>query len=103
MGKVINFGFNADDTPSGHLNYKDKDPSQNFHLISEEILTFTQTAVNRVEFTGTGRIGSEIVMFRVVVEDNGEPGSNDKFQIEIIGRSYTRSGNLTQGNIQFHR
>lgn len=102
LGKVVNFGFNADPTPSGHLNYQDKE--QDIHLVSDSIDSFSQTGPNEVTFTGRGHVGNDPVMFTVKVEDNGEPGTNDKFSIVITGgRTSSRSGTLTQGNIQFHR
>lgn len=102
LAKVVNFGFNVDPVPSGHLNYQDKE--QNIHLISDQITSFMQTGPNTVEFTGVGRIGSTMVMFKVTVEDKGEPGRMDTFRIEITGPiTSTRAGTLTQGNIQFHR
>ncbi|MEO7658430.1 MAG: post-COAP-1 domain-containing protein [Pyrinomonadaceae bacterium] len=102
VGKTVNFGFNADALPSGHLNYTDKE--QNIHLVSDAITTFTQTGPNAVMFTGRGRVGSQMVEFTVWVEDNGEPGTNDYFKIVITGGVVsTREGRLTTGNIQFHR
>ena len=102
MGKVINFGFNADPVPSGHLNYWDKE--QDIHLVSDSITSFTQTGPNKVTFTGTGHVGSSMVTFQVEVEDNGEPGiGNDRFKIVIMGPvTSMRDGTLTQGNIQIH-
>ena len=103
MGKTVNFGFNAfEPTPSGQLNYLDKE--NNIHLVSDSITSFTQTGPNKVTFTGTGHVGSSMVTFQVDVEDNGEPGiGNDKFRIVIMGSvTSTRDGTLTQGNIQFH-
>lgn len=100
--KVVNFGFNADPAPSGHLNYQDKE--QDIHLVSDSIDTFSQTGPNEVTFTGRGHVDADAVMFTVRVQDNGEPGTNDYFEIHITGgRVSNRAGNLTQGNIQFHR
>lgn len=100
--KVVNFGFNADPTPSGHLNYWDKE--QDIHLVSDSIDSFMQTGPNEVTFTGTGHVGAGISQFTVKVQDNGEPGTNDTFMIVITGAgASTRSGTLSQGNIQIHR
>jgi hypothetical protein len=101
--KVVSFGFNANMTLSGHLNYQDKE--QGLHLVSTQILTFVETGPNEVTFSGTGTIGRDPVNFEVTVRDNGEPGrNNDFFRIEITGTHMsTRAGNLTQGNIQIHR
>lgn len=100
--KVVNFGFNADPTPSGHLNYHDKE--QDIHLVSDSIDSFAQTGPNEVTFTGTGHVGAGVSQFTVKVQDNGEPGTNDTFMIVITGAgASTRSGTLSQGNIQIHR
>jgi hypothetical protein len=100
LGKVVDFGFNADPVPSGHLNYWDKE--NNIHLVSDSITSFTQTGPNTVVFSGIGHIGNTTVMFTVEVEDNGEPGTNDTFKIMITGGYPPRAGVLTQGNIQIH-
>jgi hypothetical protein len=102
LGKVVSFGFNADNALSGHLNYKDQD--QDIHLVSTRILTFVQTGPNEITFSGTGTIGRDPVTFEVTARDNGEPGRNDFFRIEITGSHMSsRAGNLSQGNIQVHR
>jgi hypothetical protein len=102
LDKAVNFGFNADPTPSGHLNYQDQE--QGIHLVSDSIDSFTQTGPNEVTFTGTGHVGSGPSQFTVKVQDNGEPGTNDTFAIVITGAgASSRSGTLSQGNIQIHR
>lgn len=102
LGKVVNFGLNADISLSGHLNYQDKD--QDIHLVSTKILTFVETGPNEITFSGTGTVGRNPVSFEVTVRDNGEPGRNDFFRIEITGSHMSsRAGNLSQGNIQVHR
>lgn len=102
LAKVVSFGFNADRSMSGHLNYQDKE--QGIHLVSTRILTFVETGPNEVTFSGTGTVGRDPVNFEVTVRDNGEPGKNDFFRIEISGtHTSTRAGNLSQGNIQVHR
>ena len=102
LGKIVNFGFNADSSLRGHLNYKDDEEA--IHLVSTKILTFLQTGPNEVTFSGTGTIGNDPVSFEVTVVDNGEPGREDFFRIEITGsRNSTRAGTLSRGNIQVHR
>ena len=102
LDKAVNFGFNADPTPSGHLNYWDN--AQNIHLVSDAITSFSQTGPNEVTFTGTGHVGTGPSTFTVTVQDNGEPGTNDTFSIVIMGAgASSRSGTLSQGNIQIHR
>jgi hypothetical protein len=102
FAKVVSFGFNADKAMSGHLNYQDNE--QGIHLVSTKILTFVETGPNEVTFSGTGTVGRDPVNFEVTVRDNGQPGGNDFFRIEISGSHMsTRAGNLSQGNIQVHR
>ena len=98
----VSFNFNADNSPTGHLNYRDD--AEGIHLVSSRITTFLQTGSNEVTFSGTGTIGDVAVAFEVTVVDNGEPGRNDVFRIEISGgRTSSRSGTLTRGNIQVHK
>jgi len=103
LNKVVNFGFKVDNIPGGHLNYQDDE--QNIHLVSDSIDSFSYNpATNEVIFSGRGHVDRDPVFFTVRVVDNGEPGTNDTFSIIITGlRTSSRSGTLTQGNIQFHR
>ena len=102
IAKVVNFGFNADNSMSGHLNYQDKE--QGIHLVSTKILSFVETGPNEVTFSGTGTVDRLPVSFEVTVRDSGEPGRSDFFRIEISGSVVSsRAGNLTRGNIQVHR
>ncbi len=87
---------------SDPLNYQGK--QQDVHLVSDSIDSFTKTGPNEVTFTGPGHVGAGISQFTVKVQDNGEPGTNDTFMIVITGAgASTRSGTLSQGNIQIHR
>jgi hypothetical protein len=103
LDKSATFGFNADNTPSGHLNYWDK--PMGIHLVSDSITSFTPgPGPNEVTFTGTGHVGVGPSTFTVTVQDNGEPGTSDMFSITIVGTGASnRSGTLSQGNIQIHR
>ena len=101
-GKVVSFQINVDDLPSGRLKYNDKE--QDIDLVSDKITGFTRLADSKVMFTGEATINGNKVTFTVEVEDNGEPGTNDRFKILITGAvNSTREGVLTQGNIQFHK
>lgn len=102
LGKTISFEINADDLPSGRLKYQDKE--QNINFASDRITGFTRLASNKVMFSGEATINGQAVMFTVEVEDNGEPGTNDRFKITITGAANSmREGALTQGNVQFHK
>jgi hypothetical protein len=50
-------------------------------------------------FAGVDKNG---VPFTAYVEDNGEPGRNDVFQISINGVPQNGNGALTGGNVQIH-
>ena len=59
---------------------------------------------NTATFSGSGtnqRTGAT-VSFTVTVQDNGEPGSSDTFQITGSGFAGA-SGTLHSGNIQIHK
>ena len=102
LGKTVSFEINADDLPSGRLKYSDKE--QGIEFASDQITGFTRVAGNKVVFTGQANINGQQVLFTVEVEDNGDPGTNDRFKITITGAvNSTREGELTQGNIQFHK
>ena len=103
LGKVVNFGFKVDNIPSGHLNYQDDE--LNIHLVSDTIDSYSYDPLtNEVTFTGRGHVDRDIAFFTVKVRDNGEPGTSDTFSITITGgRTSSRSGTLSKGNIQFHR
>jgi len=102
LGKTVSFEINADDLPSGRLKYHDKE--QNINFASDRITGFTRLASNKVMFSGEATINGQAVMFTVEVEDNGDPGTNDRFKITIAGAvNSMREGALTQGNVQFHK
>jgi len=46
--------------------------------------------------------GSGAFTYKVIVVDNGEPGRNDSFSIEL-SNGYNASGTLHGGNIQLHK
>jgi hypothetical protein len=56
---------------------------------------------------GTAKVnGKGSFTYKVIVVDNGEPGRNDSFSLEVSndsGYSYSTSGTLKGGNIQLHR
>ncbi len=100
--KIRSFTINADRSLSGHVHYRDS--MENFEMVSTSITSFAQTGPNQVTFSGTGTVDRDPVNFEIVVEDNGEPGTNDFFKITITGaRNSSHSGNLSQGNIEAHR
>jgi hypothetical protein len=54
------------------------------------------------QIEGVARVNDHnMVTYKVVVTDNGEPGRNDKFSLEL-SNGYFISGTLDGGNIQLH-
>ena len=102
FGKTVSFEINVDDLPSGRLKYVDKE--QGVEFASDRITGFTRVSTTKVVFTGEATINGQKVLFTVEVDDNGDPGTNDRFKITIMGAvTSTREGALTKGNIQFHK
>lgn len=106
-GKNLNFGFvvnsNTSTTPTGNLEFQSKIGNINLHSTSFYSLSVYSSTL--AVFSGTATInGDPGHTFKVIIEDNGEPGRNtDKFSIEIDGGTYSTSGKLTAGNIQIHK
>jgi len=50
---------------------------------------------------GTCEINGVSATYRVTVSDNGEPGRQDSFTLELSS-GYFATGNLDGGNIQLH-
>lgn len=70
---------------------------------STSITTYTQIddVTRRIE--GVANVnGKEEFTFICIVSDNGEPGSNDFFSLEL-SNGYNVSGMLNGGNIQLHK
>ncbi|RZN37494.1 MAG: PKD domain-containing protein [Methanophagales archaeon ANME-1-THS] len=103
--KKANFGFVAKqeefEDPSGNLQYIDHDTGMKLHSDSIDSISASGTTAT---FTGTATIdGTSGYNFTVYVEDNGEPGDNDYFKIEIPEHgNYVAEGQLQGGNIQIH-
>ena len=81
------------------------DKVQEINLHSVKITTMTiNPAKTKGTFGGTATVnGVKGFTFIVEVEDNGEPGKNDKFKITIPERSYIKSSTSINGNIQIHK
>ncbi|MDD5542571.1 MAG: PPC domain-containing protein, partial [Acidobacteriia bacterium] len=99
-GQDEKFDFEADNVPSGHVQYQDK--ANNIDLVSTSMSFFQSSGANCISFGGTARVnGSAGHLFTINACDNGEPGTGtDSFSISI-DNSYSRSGTLTKGNIEF--
>ena len=104
LGGRGTFGLTArasvDGTPSGNLTYQDHS------LLSRTVKSTSITSVvvdgDCARINGTATVnGSGAVDFQTQVCDNGEPGNNDTFSINMSD-GYSASGTLRGGNIQIH-
>ena len=115
---AASFGFNAmwfskDPTPKGELNYIDHSTGMHVHIHILDYLEVWQPnpgnkpeALRYAIFGGPCRINGVGGYYADVwVEDDGEPGTADKFQITLstgyVGGS--QIVNLLAGNIQIHK
>jgi len=113
-----NFGFivkykRGADSPDGNLEFQYQAGDINLHSTDMDWLVIQSTT--KVRFKGLATINGEgEYTFKVTAEDNGEPGINDTFKIEIwVGVVDTENVNPTPkhkaqgvlggGNIQIHR
>jgi hypothetical protein len=112
-----NFGFivkyvHGQSNPNGNLEFQYKAGSINLKSTSIDWMVISAT---KVRFKGLATInGTGQYTFKVTADDNGEPGTNDTFKIEIWqgGNVDTENtletpkhkaqGNLGGGNIQIH-
>ncbi|MGH9910639.1 MAG: post-COAP-1 domain-containing protein, partial [Nitrososphaerales archaeon] len=106
VSRNTNFGFNVQSDGAlikGELEYIDKGATINLHSVKITTLSISLDKTKGT-FGGTATVnGVKGFTFTVEVEDNGEPGNNDKFKITIPELSYTKSGTLVKGNIQIHK
>jgi hypothetical protein len=103
------FGFNAQPdkksgTAKGNFNYVNHATSLHINGSVDKVWVAVQNAdgtPKTVKFSGTYKGGS----FIVTVEDRGEPGTNDKFGVAVIGSQSEVRGMrvISNGNIQFHK
>jgi hypothetical protein len=113
-GDKVSFGFNAQTGSfKGQLEYHNHTQKTTYHSVSIDPLVITpiiscsaNASVSGKRATFTGMIkkkGNPTPQeFTVMVEDCGEPGRNDFFDISIPVYSESRSGPLDRGNIQVH-
>jgi hypothetical protein len=80
---------------TGSFSYSDPATPIAFQAAKIRSLTFNGS---QAHFTGTSKIGKKKVSFTVDVTDNGDPGTNDFFSLQL-SNGYSASGNLTAGNI----
>ena len=82
----------------GHLFYDDPVTPISYHSAKITGLSFSG---NTAHVTGTGKIGKTKVNFTLDVIDNGEPGTNDFFSLQL-SNGYSVSGYLSSGNLLIH-
>jgi hypothetical protein len=103
-GGIGNFGFivqvqSTSGPISGDLQYVNHATGAKVHSVM--FTTFTVSG-NTATFSGTCTNNGAPCTFSVMVQDNGEPGTNDSFTISINGGP-PEGGTLRSGNIQIHK
>ncbi|MBN1762987.1 MAG: hypothetical protein JW878_07945 [Methanomicrobia archaeon] len=103
---TASFGFNVmyeegDPAPKGELEYLDHATGMNVHAFEMTKLVVSADKT-QAWFEGTCTINGANGTFKAYVEDNNEPGKNDKFAI-TLSTGYTAGGELLSGNIQIHK
>jgi len=98
------FGLTAkvdsDGSPSGNLTYQDHGLQD--RNVKSTTVTSVSVSGNCAQILGTATVnGSGSFGFQVQVCDNGEPGTNDTFAINMSD-GYVAAGTLRGGNIQIH-
>jgi hypothetical protein len=112
-GGTANFGFvaqrkTAGGSITGNLEYNNHARNLNVHTTSPASILTLSVSPTTATFTGacTKRIGNGSPVactFSVTVEDNGEPGTNDKFTIAVSGEPIEGGpAPILHGNIQIH-
>jgi hypothetical protein len=94
------FGLNARTSGSdarGHVNYVDH--TTGLHVSSLEV-TSVVCAGTSATIRGTASTSAGPQLFRVDVNDLGEPGRTDTFSIQLAPSGYTAAGTLAGGNVQ---
>jgi hypothetical protein len=105
-GEKANFsvggGIKENGDLTGHLTYIDKG-SNNLRVKETGVTAYEVVNPTTRRIRGTAEInGQGGFTFEVVVADNGEPGRDDTFVLNL-SNGYNASGNLGGGNIQLHK
>ena len=101
--------MNSKDGISFKGNLEFDDDKNNIDLKSNSITSlFVDTSGTKATFSGTAEVnGHTGYTFNVYVEDNGQPGRNDVFSIQIFDSHGNLvdsvSGTITNGNIAIHK
>ena len=100
-GARANFGLNASEDLTGHLNYIDHGISM--HVESTSITSYTIVDFRTRTFTGTCTInGVGGFTFTCTLVDFAEPGHHaDTFEL-TLSNGYHALGSISGGNVQVH-
>jgi hypothetical protein len=85
----------------GHLNFIDH--GSGMKVKGTGVTRYDVTGLTTRHIEGTCEVtpqGDNV--YKVDVDDQGEPGRNDVFTITLLPSGYTAGGKLTAGNIQLH-
>jgi hypothetical protein len=102
-----NARVDGDGNPTGQHEYQDQGPAQAMNVHSINVLAVVCTVIPGVG--GTAQIYGEATIdgggsyvYRIDVEDHGEPGTSDKYWI-VLSNGYTSGDQtLVGGNVQIH-
>jgi len=94
-------GIKNDGSLWGHLEYIDHGPNgPKVHGTS--VTSYVILSTNTRQIDGTAQVnGQDGFTYKVVVKDNGEPGTDDSFSIQL-SNGYSAGGKLGGGNIKIH-
>jgi hypothetical protein len=110
-GDLANAGGNArvdgDGNPTGQHEYQDRGPAQPMNVHSINMLAVVCTAIPGVggiaQIYGEATIdGAGSYIYRIDVEDRGEPGTSDKYWIALSNGYTSGDQTLVGGNVQIH-
>jgi hypothetical protein len=94
-------GIKNDGSLWGHLEYIDHGPNGP-KVHGTGVTKYVILSSNTREIDGTAEVnGVDGFTYTVVVTDNGEPGTNDSFSIQL-SNGYSAGGKLGGGNIKLH-
>jgi len=94
-------GIKNDGSLWGHLEYIDHGPNGP-KVHGTGVTNYVIRSTNTREIDGTAQVnGQDGFTYKVVVKDNGEPGTNDSFSIQL-SNGYSAGGKLGGGNIKIH-
>ena len=83
----------------GQLSYNDH---AGMKIKSTSVTSYTVIDAFTRQIEGLAKVnGAGLITYKVIVKDNGEPGRNDTFSIEL-SNGYSAAGTLAGGNIQLH-